>query len=90
VTRDEFERRIAPDIVRIEEAVHRVLSSAGVRAEEGDRLFLAGGSSLIPCIRRPFEKRFGRMRIASGNEFTSIAHGLALIGKEEDLSAWAA
>lgn len=89
VTRDAFERWMAPDIDRIEEAVGRALSSAGLRAEEVDRVFLTGGSSLIPRIRRLFEERFGRMRIASGNELTSIAHGLALIGEEEDMSAWA-
>jgi hypothetical chaperone protein len=44
----------------------------------------------VPRIRRIFEDRFGRERIASGNELTSIAHGLALIGEEEDLASWAA
>jgi hypothetical chaperone protein len=37
-----------------------------------------------------FADRFGEERIASGGELTSIAHGLALIGQQEDLAAWAA
>jgi hypothetical chaperone protein len=90
VARAAFESWIAPDIERIEQAVERALSSAGVRPEEVDRVFLTGGSSLIPRIRRLFVERFGAERIASGNELTSIAHGLALIGEEEDVSAWAA
>lgn len=90
VTRDAFERWIAPDIARIEETVDRALSSAGIRAGQVDRVFLTGGSSLIPRIRRLFEDRFGPSLIASGNELTSIAHGLALIGEEEDLLVWAA
>jgi hypothetical chaperone protein len=90
VTRGAFEGWIAPDIARIEEAVERALAAAGVGAGEVDRVFLTGGSSLIPRIRRLFAERFGEARIASGNELTSIAHGLALIGEEEDLSAWAA
>jgi hypothetical chaperone protein len=90
VTRDALEGWIAADIARIEEAVERALAAAGVRAGEVDRVFLTGGSSLIPRIRRLFTERFGEARIASGNELTSIAHGLALIGEEEDLSAWAA
>lgn len=89
VTREDFERWIAPDIVRIEEAVDRALSSAGIEAADVDRVFLTGGSSLVPRIRRLFLERFGAERIASGNELTSIAHGLALIGEEEDLAAWA-
>jgi hypothetical chaperone protein len=55
-----------------------------------DRVFLTGGSSLIPCIRRLFEERFGAARLAAGDELTSIAHGLALIGEEPDIASWAA
>ena len=89
VTRADFEAWISPDLERIEAAVTQALYRAGVGASEIDRVFLTGGTSLIPRIRRMFEERFGD-RIASGNELTSIAHGLALIGEEEDLAAWAA
>jgi hypothetical chaperone protein len=90
VTRAEFESWIAPDLQRIEATVDRALTRAGTRSADIDRVFLTGGTSLIPRIRRTFEERFGADRIASGNELTSIAHGLALIGEEEDLAAWAA
>ncbi|VXC48900.1 Hsp70 family protein [Sphingomonas sp. AX6] len=90
LTRADFERWIAPDIVRIEAAVDRALARSGVEATDIDRVFLTGGSSLIPRIRRIFEARFGGERIAGGNELTSIAHGLALIGEQDDLSEWAA
>ncbi|HEY0013305.1 MAG TPA: Hsp70 family protein [Allosphingosinicella sp.] len=90
VTRTQFEGWIAPEIARIEDTVTAALSRAGVRPEQIDRVFLTGGTSLVPRIRRLFEERFGAERIASGNELTSIAHGLALIGEEEDPAAWAA
>jgi hypothetical chaperone protein len=45
-----------------------------------DRVFLTGGTSFVPAVRRIFEERFGAERIESGNEFTSIAHGLSLGG----------
>jgi hypothetical chaperone protein len=90
VTREQFESWIAPDVERIEETVSEALARAGVTPGEVDRVFLTGGTSLIPRIRRIFEHRFGPDRIASGNELTSIAHGLALIGEEEDPAAWAA
>ncbi|HZG08788.1 MAG TPA: Hsp70 family protein [Allosphingosinicella sp.] len=90
VSREQFESWIEPDIARIEDAVARALASAGIAAEAVDRVFLTGGSSLIPRIRRLFTERFGPERIAGGNELTSIAHGLALIGEEEDIAAWAA
>jgi hypothetical chaperone protein len=89
VSRADFERWIAPDLQLIEEAVDVALSRASMVPAEIDRVFLTGGSSLVPCVRRLFSERFGHERIASGNELTSIAHGLALIGGEPDLSAWA-
>jgi hypothetical chaperone protein len=39
-------------------------------------------------VRRLFTERFDAGRIDSGEELTSIAHGLALIGQEPDLSIW--
>jgi hypothetical chaperone protein len=90
VTRSAFERWIAPDIARIEATVDSALAKAGLGAEAIDRIFLTGGSSLIPAIRALFVHRFGEDRIASGGELTSIAHGLALIGQEPELAEWAA
>ena len=63
---------------------------AGTDAGTIDRVFLTGGSSLIPRIHRIFTDRFGAGRIATGGELTSIAHGLALIGAQDDVLAWAA
>ena len=88
VTRGEFENWIAEDIRRIEASVDEALAAASVSAAEIDRVFLTGGSSLIPAIRRVFTARFGSERIASGGELTSIAHGLAMIGEVDDLSDW--
>lgn len=89
VARADFERWIAADLVRIEAALDTALDRAGLGAPAIDRVFLTGGSSLIPAIRAMFDRRFGADRIATGGELTSIAHGLALIGAEPDLSEWA-
>jgi hypothetical chaperone protein len=43
-----------------------------------DRVFLTGGSSFVPAVRRLFASRFGKDKIRGGHEFTSVAHGLAL------------
>jgi len=89
VTRAEFEEWIAEDLMRIEATVDRALAAARVTPGEIDRVFLTGGSSLIPAIRRIFTARFGDDRIATGGELTSIAHGLAMIGAEDDIAFWA-
>ena len=88
VTRADFEQWIAPDLARIGETVDVALARAGLAPREIDHVFLTGGSSLIPAVRRLFTERFDADRIDSGEELTSIAHGLALIGQESDLSIW--
>jgi hypothetical chaperone protein len=90
VRRADFEAWIADDLRRIEAAMEAALAKAGLEAAAIDRIFLTGGSSLIPAIRAIFDRRFGAERIASGGELTSIAHGLALIGAEPDPAEWAA
>ncbi|WP_332818991.1 Hsp70 family protein [Sphingopyxis sp.] len=90
VRRADFEQWIADDLRRIEAAMDAALARAGIAPRDIDRVFLTGGSSLIPAIRALFDRRFGAERIATGGELTSIAHGLALIGEESDPAEWAA
>jgi len=90
VRRAEFEDWIAGDLKRIESAMDEALAKAGAGPGDIDRVFLTGGSSLIPAIRAMFDRRFGEERIATGGELTSIAHGLALIGQETDPAIWTA
>jgi hypothetical chaperone protein len=46
------------------------------------RVFLTGGTSLVPAVRRLFIDRFGVERVVGGGEFVSVAEGLALIGRD--------
>jgi hypothetical chaperone protein len=78
VTRDQFEFWIAPDLAAIEHAIQEVMTGSGLRDSAVDRVFLTGGSSLVPAVRRIFEHRFGHDCVRAGNEFTSVASGLAL------------
>jgi hypothetical chaperone protein len=59
VTREQFEAWISADVERIASTVDAALISAGLPADAIDRVFLTGGSSMIPRIRRLFEDRFG-------------------------------
>lgn len=88
VRREDFEGWIADDLRLIEEALDLALSRADMPTNAIDRVFLTGGSSLIPAIRAMFDRRFGADRIATGGELTSIAHGLALVGDEPNLTEW--
>ncbi len=82
VTRVEFEGWIAEELRSIEHSIDSLLETSGVSPRDVDRVFLTGGSSFVPAVRRIFVKRFGEERIRSGNEFTSVAHGLALRAEE--------
>ncbi len=73
-----FETWIAEEVSAIESCVDSLLENSGVRPQDVNMVFLTGGSSLVPAVRRVFERRFGADRIRSGNEFTSVAAGLAL------------
>jgi hypothetical chaperone protein len=82
VTRAEFESWIADDLAAIESCVDSLFDSSGVGYTDVDRVFLTGGTSFVPAVRGIFERRFGADRVRSGNEFTSVARGLALRAAE--------
>jgi hypothetical chaperone protein len=88
VSRRQFEQWIADDLHRIEATMDAALVKAQLEPAAIDRVFLTGGSSLIPAIRALFEHRFSADRIATGGELTSIAHGLALIGSDANPTEW--
>ncbi|MCL6707544.1 Hsp70 family protein [Pseudomonas sp. R2.Fl] len=88
VKRADFERWIAGDLAEIEAALDDVFAKTDTRAADVDRVFLTGGTSFVPAVRRIFTERFDAARIESGGELVSIAHGLALIGERDDIAAW--
>lgn len=82
VERASFEGWISGELRQIEGCVDALLRSCGVQPREVDMVFLTGGSSFVPAVRKIFETRFGATRIRVGNEFTSVARGLALKAAE--------
>ena len=81
VKRSDFDAWIAEDLGEIAACVEEVLRSAGVATGQVDRVFLTGGSSLVPALRAAFASQFGSDKLAAGDEFTSVARGLALVTK---------
>ncbi len=89
VSRQDFERWIAPDLKKMDKALDATLEKSGLAEKHIDRVFMTGGTSFVPAVRRQFAERFGEERISGGNELTSVANGLALIGAREDAGDWA-
>ena len=75
-SRKEFEAWIADDTARLGATIDKVLGEAGVTAREVEKVFLTGGTSFVPAVRRLFAERFGNERLMSGDQFESIAYGL--------------
>ncbi|WP_064706679.1 Hsp70 family protein [Rhizobium bangladeshense] len=88
IKRRDFESWIAEDLARIEGALDEVLDKTETKPADIDKVFLTGGTSFVPAVRRIFTERFERDRIESGGELLSIAHGLALIGERDDIAQW--
>jgi hypothetical chaperone protein len=80
----EFESWIEPELEAIEEALEEALANASIATRRGPRvphrrqLVRARGA---PHLRAPLR----RGRVEAGNEFVSIANGLATIGLREDV-----
>ncbi len=79
IARSDFEAWIAPELAAMDAAVGAALVDAGLAASAVDRVFLTGGTSLVPAVRALFARRFGADRITGGGEFVSVAEGLALM-----------
>lgn len=99
IARSDFESWIAPELAQIAAALDQVFATSGLAPEAIDQVFLTGGSSFVPALRRLFEQRFGAAdatghlatgRLATGDQLQSIASGLALIGLEADPARWLA
>ncbi|MET0984489.1 MAG: Hsp70 family protein [Steroidobacteraceae bacterium] len=80
VTRAEFESWIVGELVQIEATAVRALKTAGINPHEITRVFMTGGSSLVPAIRSMFARKFGAEKLVWGDEFASVAQGLAVMG----------
>ncbi len=82
VSRARFESWISEELNAIETGVDQLLKSTGVDPAAVDKVFLTGGSSFVPAVRRIFSSRFGEEKIETGGEFTSVARGLALRARD--------
>ncbi|MEN3328201.1 MAG: putative chaperone protein [Acidobacteriota bacterium] len=74
----QFESWIQDDIQNIAASVRGLLGQCGVKPTDIDSIFLTGGSSFVPVVRRFFSRTFGANKLRSGEELTTVAKGLAL------------
>jgi hypothetical chaperone protein len=80
--RKDFEAWIATDLQTIEAAMEKAIEGAGLANKDIDAVFMTGGTSYVPAVRRLFVERFGEKRIHVGDAFQSVASGLALLAAD--------
>lgn len=80
ITRTEFERIIRPEIETVDAYLDDLLSGAGLKNEDIDRVIRTGGSSEIPAFIQLLERRFGAEKVRSLDTFSSVTSGLGIIG----------
>jgi len=73
-----FESWIQEDIQNIATCVKSLFSQHNVSYSDVGSVFLTGGSSFVPYVRRFFAKTFGGHKLKGGEELTTVAKGLAL------------
>jgi hypothetical chaperone protein len=78
LTRKDLESLIREETTQMSECVDRLLKDSGVAAKDVDQVFMTGGTSFVPAVRRIFDERFGDKKIRAGGEMVSVATGLAL------------
>ena len=78
VNRKEFEQIISDKVGKISECVNEVLVKAQLSEKDIDNVFITGGSSYIPCIRRIFSEKFGERKMIQMDVFTGVAYGLGI------------
>jgi hypothetical chaperone protein len=78
VTRRQFEKAIAEEIKQIKSCAAKVVETAGMTPNQIDAVFVTGGSSQVPAIRRIFADQFGGAKLKEADAFTSVGLGLGL------------
>jgi hypothetical chaperone protein len=87
VKRNDFEKWIANDIAKIKAGVTDVLKKSSLTPDQIDHVFMTGGTSFVPVVRKMISDMFGAEKLADGGEFTSVSAGLALIGQTPEKRA---
>lgn len=75
--RERLDDAVAGERARLAEAVRETLRRAGVPADAVDSVFLTGGSSRVPVLRKAIASVVDPRRFASRDDLLSVALGLA-------------
>ncbi len=78
ITRDDFDKLIAPLVEKTGVACRRALRDAGIKGAELDGVILVGGSTRVPFVRTYVKNIFGKEPLADINPDEVVALGAAI------------
>ncbi len=75
-----YDEIIKKDVDRISAYLNEFLLQHNIEAKDIDSLFLTGGTSMVGSIQKLFKDKFPHLTMNSGDNFKSVAKGLAYSG----------
>jgi len=78
ITRAELEAAVAGSLQRIRSRIDDVLRMAGLTPDSVSAVFLTGGATRMPSVRKAIAAAVPGARLTAGDAFGSVATGLAL------------
>lgn len=75
-----YEQIINKDVERITNYLDAFLVQNNIQPSDIDSLFLTGGTSMVGSIQKLFKHKFPHIQLNSGDNFKSVAKGLAYSG----------
>jgi hypothetical chaperone protein len=76
----QYNELIQKDMNKISVYLDTFLSANNIGIDEIDSLFLTGGTSMVSAVKTMFETKFPNVPVHSGDNFISVAKGLAYSG----------
>jgi len=80
ITIEAYNEVIQKDLNRISQYLDKFLISNKIQPEDIDSIFLTGGTSMVRAVKDLFQQKFPLSKVNSGDNFTSVANGLAYSG----------
>lgn len=77
---DQYNGIIEKDVNKIETYLNQFMKAHQIKPEDIDCLFLTGGTSMVASIQQLFKTKFPHIPLNSGDNFKSVAKGLAYSG----------
>lgn len=80
ISLEQYNAIIGRDVNKIEAYLNQFMETHQIKSEEIDCLFLTGGTSMVAAIQQLFKQKFPHIPLNSGDNFKSVAKGLAYSG----------